>query len=183
MNRTTDTFQFIEEQPDWSRRVLLEASYKTPILSARTAREQRGARLRKPKLALAYTIAAMNLAEFTVRRMKSLLEQQATVVVPVWPDAYTLVSLAGGTAADLGQPLAKKRFKVGSYAYFLQGGVSEFRAITAISGNTLTVAAGSQTFTAGAEVWPCIVGVQREGSAFLFALTTEAEENIAVEEL
>ena len=185
-NTTADP-QFIEEEPDWSKPVTVESSWQTAIQSVRDGSEQRARRREHPKHRLAYTVAAMNTQRFAVRRAKSILEQGAPLVVPIWCDPFTALGTAepGIDTVQLDEDLELARFKAGSYAYFVQAGkVSTFRLLTAVSADNLTLAAGgSETFTPGATVYPCILGFPTDGSTFAAQKLDDTDEQIAVEEL
>lgn len=185
---TTATPQFLAEPPDWSKPVSVETAWATNIMEARDGSEQRSRRRDKARFRLAYTLAALNIGQFSVRRAKSLLEQAAAVVAPVWTDEFTLEGASVGTGAataDLGESLTLQKFKVGSYAYFQQAGkTSTFRRILAVDGDTLDLAAGgADTFTAGATVIPCILGLPAEGANFQLAKLDDSDEAVVIEEL
>lgn len=185
---TTTTPQFLEEQPDWSQPVTLENAWVTEIQESRDGSEQRSARREKPRYRLEYAIAALNIGEFSQRRAKSLLEQMAAIVVPIWTDPHTsagTVTVAAGQTVTLGSGMDTHKFKVGGYCYFVQTGkVSVFRQITAVGTTTITVAAGGTvSFTAGAEVYPCLTGLPSEGISFLLSKLDDNQEAVAIEEL
>lgn len=136
---------------------------------------------------ISYVIAALNVGQFSVRRAKSLLEQSAAIVVPIWSDQFVLGNNVGTGAVDanLGESLSVQKFKAGSYAYFTQSGRTPmFRLIESIAGETLSLAAGgSQTFTAGATVYPCIVGMPSEGVSFTALKLDATDEAVVIQEL
>ena len=185
IRNTTVTPQFLEEPPDWSQPVVVETTWATETATARDGTEQRTRRRAQPRHRIEYTLAALNIREFSVRRAKSLLEQAATVVVPVWTDPFTLASAVttGESDADLGEALALTRFKVGGYAYLTDGSLAAFRRITAIDGETLTLAAGTGTFASGATAYPCITGMAASGAVFTPDKLDDTGESIAIEEL
>lgn len=184
---TTASPQFLAEPPDWSKPVSVETVWQTDILTARDGSEQRSRRRQQPRYRVGYTLAALNGEQFAVRRAKSLLEQAAAVVVPVWTDPFTLGSTVGtGTAtADLSESLALQKFKPGSYAYFVQTGkTATFRRIVAVGDESVDLAAGgADTFTAGATVYPCVVGVPAEGANFTANKLDDTDEAVVIEEL
>lgn len=185
---TTATPQFLEERPDWSKPVSLEITWKTDVQAARDGSEQRSRRRERPRYRLGYTIAALNTAQFAVRRAKSILEQGAALCVPIWTDPHTLastVTTAGGQTATLGADMDANKFKPGSYAYITQTGKpSVFRLITAVGSTSITLAAGGTvSYTAGAEVYPCIVGLPTDGLSFAPAKLDDTDETVLVEEL
>lgn len=178
--------KFIELQPDWSRPVNVATDYSTSVAESESESRQRARWRQHPRYALSYTIAAMTTAEFTSRRSAIIGELQAPLVVPIWTDEFELASMTSTHVANLGESLAKKKFKVGSYAYFVQTGkVSTFRKILDVSGTSLTFEAATvPVFTNGATVYPCIVGQRtRDGAAFTANLVSETDEQISIEEL
>jgi len=185
---TTTTPQFLEERPDWSKPVSLELAWKTDVQPSRDGSEQRSRRRQQPRYRFGYAIAALTTAQFAVRRAKGILEQGAALCVPIWTDAHTLastVTTAGGQVATLGATMDGNKFKVGSYAYIVQTGKpSVFRQITAVGTTTITLAAGGTvSYTAGAEVYPCILGVPSDGLTFAASKLDDTDETITVEEL
>lgn len=185
---TVTTPQFLEEQPDWAQPVTLENAWATEIQEARDGSEQRSARREKPRYRIEYAIAALSVGAFSQRRAKSLLEQAAAVVVPIWTDPHTsagTVTTAAGQTVTLGSGMDAKKFKVGGYCYFVQSGkTSIFRLITAVGTTTITVAAGGTvSFTSGAEVYPCLTGLPSQGSSFLLSKLDDNQEAVAIEEL
>ena len=127
-----------------------------------------------------------NTAEFSLRRSNVITELQAPVVVPIWTDEFGLLEMQSANVSLLDATLAKKRFKIGSYAYFEQSGkTSTFRKITNIASNALTFEAASvPAFTAGATVYPCILGMRpKDGAAFVMQRLDETDEMINIEEL
>ncbi len=184
VQNTTGQPQFIEEAPDWSRPVTVETVWSTEITTARDGSEQRTRRRLQPRYRMAYTIAALSVAEFAVRRAKAILEQGAAVVVPIWTDQFVLASAVtpDESDADLDEPLDVQKFKVGSYAYFV-GDTTAFRLITAIADGVLTLADGDGSFDIGATVYPCIVGVAADGANFTAQKLDDSTEETVVEEL
>lgn len=185
---TKATPQFLEERPDWSKLVTLEIVWKTDVQAARDGSEQRSRRRQQPRYRHGYTIAALTTAEFAARRAKSILEQGAALCVPIWTDPHTLantITTAGGQSASLGAGMDANKFKPGSYAYIVQSGKpSVFRQITAVGSTSVTLAAGgSVSYTAGATVYPCIVGIPAEGLAFAASKLDDTDETVLVEEL
>jgi hypothetical protein len=185
---TTATPQFLEEQPDWSKPVSLEIAWKTDVQTARDGSEQRAGRRGQPRYRFGYVISALNIAQFALRRAKGILEQGAALCVPVWTDPHTLantITTAGGQAATLGAGMDGQKFKVGSYAYIVQTGKpTVFRQITAVGSTTVTLAAGGTvSYTAGAEVYPCIVGLTTDGLSFAAGKLDDTDETVLVEEL
>lgn len=178
--------KFIEAQPDWSKPIQVVVSYKTSVAETRNEGKQRARWRQKPRYAIAYAVSSLSVAESSLRRTQIIGELQAPVVVPIWTDEFTLDSMLSTHVADLGESLAKKKFKVGSYAYFVQSGkVSTFRKIASMSGDTITFEAASvPVFTAGASVYPCIRGFRKKNSAMFTAqMIDQTDEAIAVEEL
>lgn len=182
---TTATPRFIEAQPDWSKPVQVVATYRTSIAEARGEGRQRARWRQQPRYAISYQVTALTVAEFAARRATILGELAAPVVVPIWTDEHELSGMAGHVAT-LTASVVKKKFKAGSYAYFVQTGlVSTFRRIVSISGSTVTFAAATvPSFTAGATVYPCILGKRpKDGAGFTLHLVDNSDEAISIEEL
>lgn len=183
---TTVKPRFIDEQPDWNKPVSVVFNFSTSVAESELETRQRARWRQQPRYAISYTVSAMTAAEFAVRRSAIIAELAAPLVVPIWTDQFELVSMTSANVADLGEALAKKKFKVGSYAYFTQDGLTNtFRKITTITDDTLTFEAATvPVFTAGAIVYPCILGERpKDGAAFTLNRVDESDEVITVEEL
>ncbi len=182
---TTVAPVFITDTPDYEKPLQLVSAYRTSIATAASGGDQRARWRKRPRYSLTYFISSLDMAEFSVRRSKQIQELRAPVCCPIWTDTFELSSMLSANVADLGATLAPRKFKVNSYAYFVQGSNSSFRLITAISSTQLTFAAGSfPTYTAGALVYPCIIGKRVRGkNGFTFNLVNDTDEQITVEEL
>lgn len=175
---------FIESRPDFGREILLTASYRVSVNASRNQGEQRARWAMRPRFSFAYQVAALPSADFAQRRASLLAELTSPIVVPIWTDEFTLSSMTSAHVANLGVQLAKKKFKVGSFAYFVQGGNATFRKILTVGSTSLTFVAESvPTYTAGALVYPCILGLRGQESQFTANLVSETDETISVEEL
>lgn len=175
---------FIQEAPDWSKPVVVSFDFLTTIAEARNEGRQRARWRKQPRYSISYEVPAQTLAEFTVRRAAIIGELRAPLVCPIWTDWHELDSVAGNNFT-LTASVTKKKFKVNSYAYIVQGDNKAFRKITGIAGAVLTFQSGTfPTFTAGATVYPCIVGFRpKDGNAFTQRLPDSTDEAITVEEL
>jgi len=183
---STATPVFIEVKPDWQKPVQVVTAFRTTIAETRNEGRQRARWRGSPRYSITYLSTALTIAEHGLRRAELLGELKAPLVCPIWPDAFALDSMLSTHVADLGESLAKKRFKVGSYAYFEQAGnVSTFRKIASISGTTITFEAASvPVFTSGATVYPCVVGFRPKNSAaFVSNKIDQSDEAVSVEEL
>lgn len=183
---------FIQDAPDFNKTITVIANFRTTAFIARGGDEQRARRRQRPRYSINFMLSALDLAAFTLRRANSLLELRAPVVIPIWTHPYTLSSMTSVNAAEFLIPLARKKFKVGSYAYFVQAGkVSTFRLITAINSTSLTLHATTAfptgaipAFTVGAQVYPCILGRRTDdATSFNFNRVNQTDEAIACEEL
>jgi hypothetical protein len=183
---------FIQDSPDFNKPITVTTDFRTTSFTARGGGEQRSRRRLRPRYSINYMLTALNLAAFTLRRANTLLELQAPIVIPIWTHPYTLSSMSDANTAALGLALASKKFKVGSYAYFVQTGkVSTFRLITAVNSTSLSLHATTAYptgtipgFTAGALVYPCILGRRTDdASTFTLSRVTQTDEMIAAEEL
>ena len=159
---------FIEDAPDWGQRYSFWSEWSTLIQSARNGAEQRIRQRQAPRLSLLYTLSALSVSEYALRRAHGMDEVSAPVVVPIWHAYQTLASMTSANVANFAVNLALREFRVGSYAYFEQTGlVSCFRKITVVGAVDLTLTASPSaypggtvpTFTAGARVYPCIFGI------------------------
>lgn len=187
MNDSTNvSAKFIEAVPDWSKPVQVVSGFRTSVAETRNDGRQRARWRGKPRYAISYAISALTVAESSLRRSQVIGELKAPVVVPIWTDEFTLDAMTSTHVADLGEALAKKKFKIGSYAYFVQTGkTSTFRKIASISGETITFEAASvPVFTNGATVYPCIKGFRvKNSAAFTGLMIDQTDEAIAIEEL
>lgn len=183
---------FIQDQPDWGKPVRVKLTFKTDVVMNRQAGEQRARRRSHPRYAMQYTIAAMTIAELSLRKARSITELGAPLVVPLWPQWQTLVTMTTANRADLDVPTARLPFKVGSWAYFVQTGkVSTFRQITALGSDYIDLAASGHypagtlpSFTAGARVYPCILGAHNDNQfAFELIALNSTDQRVAVMEL
>ena len=181
------TPRFFESQPDWERQIVVSTNYKTTMATATNGAAQRARWRNRPRYTISFSISGMTTAEFSLRRSKLIQEMNAPVVCPIWPDFYSLSSMSGGNnTANLGIALATKKFKVNSYAYFIQGSTTYFRKITAVNSTSLTLLAdgSAPTFTAGALVYPSIFGIRATTkSGFELKRVNQTDETILIEEL
>jgi hypothetical protein len=183
---------YIENSPDWGRPVLIDGRCKTNIKLVRSTGEQRARKRRRPKFSITYSLPALNTLEFSQLSSQLLAMQRAPVVVPVWTDYFSLVSMPTVNSADIGLDTTYKKFKVGSWAYMVQAGkVSTFRLITIVGasgvltfdGTAIYPGTGVKTFTAGARVYPCILGYFPTGARWTANRVNETDSGIEVEEL
>lgn len=164
--RSTDAPVFMQVQPDWNKDIVTTQVWKTDVLGNHEGGEQRASRRNRARQNIRYEVSALSVVEYTVRKSAGLQELGAAVVCPMWPDWISLSSMSSVDVADLAVSLALKKFKAGSYAYFEQSGkVSTFRKIVTVNSTTLTLHATDAfpvppipAFTAGAKVYPCILG-------------------------
>lgn len=183
---TTKAPRFIEVAPDWSKPVIVEHNFNTSIAESQSENRQRSRWRKQPRYGLSYTFPAMTPAEFSARRSAVISELSAPLVVPIWTDDFDLVAMTSAHVAQLGESLTKKKFKAGSYAYFVQAGLaSTFRKILSVSGDSITfVSATVPAFTEGALVYPCILGYRpKDSAAFVLNKIDETDENLTIEEL
>jgi len=183
---------FIQDAPDFNKTMTVVTDFRTTSFVARGGDEQRARRRQRPRYSINYILTALDLAAFTLRRANSLRELQAPVVIPIWTHPYTLSSMTTVNTAEFLIGLSSKKFKVGSYAYFVQAGkVSTFRLITAVNSTSLTLHATTAyptgaipAFTVGAQVHPCILGRRTEDStSFSFSRVNQTDESLYAEEL
>lgn len=189
---TTLAKVFIEDAPDFAKQISLTSVYRTTSFTSRAGGEQRARRRNRPRFSISYTLSDMNFAESSLRRSKAIRELQSPVVVPIWTDFETLDSMTDPDTAELVVALAARKFKAGSYAYFVQDSlVSTFRLITAVNATSLALSdiefipTGSlPEFTAGARVYPCILGMRTENNAnFTLSRFDQTTEQISIDEL
>lgn len=183
---------FIQDAPDFNKTVTVISDFRTTSFIARGGDEQRARRRQRPRYSINYILGALTLAQFTLRRANSLLELQAPIVIPIWTHPYALSSMTDANTAEFLISLSRKKFKLGSYAYFVQPGkVSTFRLITAVNSTSLSLHASTAyptgaipAFTVGAQVYPCILGRRTDDTtAFTFNRVIQTDEAIAAEEL
>jgi hypothetical protein len=185
---------FIEDAPDYGLLITVEMAFETAITVARESGEQRAMKRMAPLVSHAYKRSALGAAEFS-RQKANLIEQVgAPIVIPVWTDGLPLSSMPTIDSANMGGAavLDTEKFKVGSWAYMVQAGkVSTFRKILSMAAGVITFTAldiypvtGVTNFTAGATVYPCILGMHSQDSAALIAnKVEESDQVIGIEEL
>lgn len=184
---------FIDSECDWGKPVLVIARHRTDIQTMREGSEQRARRRARPRYATSFMLSGLPTLDFAQRRAKALKELGRPVVVPIWPAPLTLVSMPNADQASFNPTtLALKKFKVGSWAYFVQtGNVSTFRKITGIGSTFLDLHATDAfpvppipAFTAGALVYPCVLGRRFDNAAAFEAQRLNvSNEEVSVEEL
>ena len=174
IDSSLDAPLFIADEPDWSKDVDVTSSFKTTIVTGRAEGEQRATRRSLARLSIAYAFTAMTAGEYALRRARAIQQLGACVVCPVWPASRTLSAMTTVDRATLTAALTgDHKFRVGSYAYFVQSGkASTFRLVTAIGSNYLDLHATSASpvppipaFTNGATVYPCIRGIHNDNAA------------------
>jgi hypothetical protein len=135
----------------------------------------------------------MNTLDWGTRRLAALREMAGAVVLPLWTLPETFESVVSETVTLDVVSLAKTAFQIGGYAFFDQDGLaSVFRVITAIGVDSITLAAGNAaypeiavpSYTAGALVYPCIIGQRNDNTLDgRMAGLEAAEEILYVQEL
>lgn len=164
---------FNEVQPDWSKDVDYVVSWETAISSGFDGAEQRARLLSSPRYQLTFRADGTSIPSYSIRRASAELELGRPVVVPLWPRPSTLSSLAAQVATISGPP-SKRPYKVGSFAYFVEDGLtSVFAEILALDATTITIAAGNAAFpdttvpayTSAAIVYPCIISSYKSNQA------------------
>ena len=186
---STQTPSFIEDEPNWNRPVIVTTQWSTGIVPNRDGGEQRSRRRNKPVFALTYERSAMTPTRQLLARITAIKALATAGVVPIWTHPATLTSLVGSTVTLTAA--ASIKFKVGSWLYFKQTGLtSTFRKIQTIAGAVITLAAdvfpgpGTPAFTSGAAVYPCILGMREENSVrFRQIRSDRSATTITVEEL
>jgi len=184
---------FVTDTPDWSQPVRFWQTWQTGIQQSKNGTEQRNSMRSRPLYSIAYAISGMNTLDWGARRMAALRAMASAIVVPLWTVPESFESVAGEIVTLDVTSLAKTAFQVGGYAYFEQTGLaSVFRVITAIGADTITLASGNAaypdvtvpTYTAGALVYPCIIG-QRDNNTLdsRMAGLESSEEILYVQEL
>lgn len=190
---TTSTPVFIDWQPDWSATVSITTRWKTPIVVNREGGEQRAKIGVAPKLSMAYLIRSVRAQRFAIRRAMAMQQVGKAVVVPVWTEYGVSLSFATNSVT-LNAAITSLKYKVGSWIYVTQGVNACFRKITVVATPAINLSsAGADffpvgftwaTFTAGARVYPCILGMRNNNSyRYLLNRVDRAAEQILIEEL
>jgi len=183
---------FIDSEPDWGQPISVLTQHFTDIQSAREGSEQRARRRVRPRYSISFIVPGLATLDYSIRKAKALKEVGRPVVVPIWTAWLALSSMTTVDRAALGVTLALKKFKAASWAYFVQAGkVSTFRRITAVGSNFIDLHATDAfpvppipAFTAGAAVYPCVLGRRAENSCpFIHQRVNLTDEPIFAEEL
>lgn len=188
---TTAAVVFIDNAPDWSKKIQTVAKHKTTIATATNGAEQRARWRNRPRYSINYTISGLSSAEFSLRRSQYIQELQSPIVVPIWTDSYAIaVTMTDANVVDLGIDLDNKKFKAGSYIYF-EPVAPFFRKIVSVNGTQLTLAAGSTLpgntsplSLSGVLVYPCILGMHKQtDGGFDMKRANQTDEIFFIEEL
>ncbi len=186
---TTAAPVFIDWQPDWGQPVGVLTGWKTSITVNREGGEQRS-RLRKaPRLTISYKTGVLTTMNFAKRRAAAMAQMRAAVVIPVWVE-YKTASAFATNSVTANSAITSLKFKNGSWVYVLQGGVGCFRKITSVATPVINLSSDGDDFypvgfswagfSAGARVYPCIVGM-RAGNAMQFQLPAADRKDDAIE--
>lgn len=188
---TTSTPGFIEDEPDWTKPIMLVRKWSTSITPNREGGTKRRRRRQKPRFQISYRRDGYSPREIALYRANSLGQLQSAVVVPIW--VLNASASSFGTNSVTLSASASNAFKVGSWVYAVQGSNKCFRKITAIAGAVITLSSVSSAkfplgfdwslFTGGT-VYPCIYGVRAEDS---FSVASRRQDihgvEISVDEL
>lgn len=185
---TTTRPNFITLQPDYQKRLSVVIKWETGITTSRNGGEQRSCGRAKPLYSFTYQRSAIKPTNFALLHGRAMQDTGTAVVVPNWTKYYAASSFATHTVT-LGATITTMRFKVGSWIYVSQSGSACFRKITAIAGAVITLSSDSgdiepagftwATFSAGARVYPCLLGV-RIGNGFGFEVNRVDRSDMAV---
>ncbi len=183
---------FIEQKPDWGQNVNFDITFNTIVTRNRIGGEQRGNRRSRPAYGLDYQQSNLDIENYAAEKARTLKALGAPLVVPIWPRWFTLLEMSTVNRALFTASIARKPFKPGQYAYFVQDGlVSTFRLITAVGDTTIDFDASAAypgpsipAFTSGASVYPCIFGSNKDNAAgFKLARVNASNRIVSVEEL
>ncbi len=195
---------FITDRPDWDRAYQFQAVWDTFIKAGFSGAEQRTRRRFRPKYRIAYVTPALSVAEYSIRRARSILDTARAVAVPCWHywreiappltiDADVVTIDVDGITFQITGDMGNSPFKVGSYAFIEQDGLpSVFCKIVDISADVLTLAAGDcaspaipfPDFTEGATVYPCILGMPTDDSVqYDLNRVNDSDLTVAIDEL
>lgn len=168
---TTSTPGFIEDEPDWTKPIVLVRKWSTSITPNREGGTKRRRRRENPRFQISYRREGYSPREIALYRANALGQLQSAVVVPVWVLKATASSF--GTNSVTLSASASNAFKLGSWVYVVQGSNKCFRKITTISGAVITLSSVStdkfplgfdwSVFSAG-DVYPCILGTRVDES-------------------
>ena len=175
--------RFIEDIPEWSAPISVGSEWSTEIIRHRDQSEQRVRRQKTPKWSIQYELGSITAAEFALRRSRQFRELEQLTVAPLWPlempfpdtvaaDSMDWFSFGGAEHAEA------VGFKVGSYAFFAQDGLtSVFRKIAGIStpsgtnlritfvtGNAAYPVIAVPAYTGLVKVRPCVAGTRSDST-------------------
>lgn len=190
---TTSKPAFIELQPDWSKPLRLLTSWVTSIQGNRESGEQRFRVKAKPKLVISYEYRGMAPNAFVTNRVKMIEQLGKAVVCPVWTEYGTALSFATNSVT-LNAAITTLKHKVGGWIYVTQGANACFRKITTVATPTINLSSAGADFfpvgfswagfSAGARVYPCVLGMKTENTYRVMNLRADRQDApISVEEL
>lgn len=190
---STASPSFVESTPDWSQPVMITTGWRTGITINREGGEQRVRPRDCPRLAISYSIAAIATKAFAIMRGEAMAQLGKPVVVPVWTE-YGTSSAFGTHSVTLDAAITSLKYKVGSWVYVVQGANKCFRKITSVSTPTINLSSSGgdkypsgfnwALFSAGARVYPCILGSRSDnGFRFQSVRTDRKNQLIEIEEL
>lgn len=190
---TTGTPVFITTEPDWSRDVFVRTSWRTGGTTNREGGAQRTKVMQAPKLSIEYVRQAITPQQFALRRAEAVAQAGAAVVVPVWTE-YGTASSFGTHSVTLNAAITSLKYKVGSWVYVKQGASACFRKIVSVATPVISLSSSGAdiypvgftwaVFTAGARVYPCILGVKNDNRfSFVLRRTDRAAHVVGVDEL
>ena len=175
---TNQTLLYVTDKPDWGAPYTFEAEHVTLINRSRNGSEQRARMRNKPRYSMAYQIAAMTRAEFTVRRALAIKRLGTTMAVPLWhawEQGKNVISTA--LEVDSDDDMRLRAFKAGGLVYLEQTGfTATFCRIVTVAELVITIAAGNAespeiavpAYTAP-RLYPVIIGTAEDNSAKFMA--------------
>jgi hypothetical protein len=180
-------YRFLEDEPDWGQDVLLTLNFFTLIFGARNSAEQRARKRFLARFDLGYTLTGLDIGDYSTRRADSMRELGGPIVVPLWPLETTLTTFVDASTITIP---SVRGFKVNSFAYFTQDGLpSAFCRIVSVGDNigldlTQSFPIALPAYTAGALVYPCVIGMHGQNSAaFIHHSINNSDQTVSVSEL
>jgi hypothetical protein len=195
---TNQSTIYVTDKPDWGADYSFEKECITLINKSKNAAEQRARMRSRSRHALSYAIAAMSIAEASVRRAQAIKGLGAALGVPIW-HAYEVVdSHVGDVITVETDKLLLRPFSEGGIAFLEHGEndpggtIDVFVQILEVTADTITIdtpalypaAAVVPTYNPGARIYPVILGIADENSVrFVYPDVNKATQLFDVIEL
>jgi hypothetical protein len=171
--RTVDK-HYVQQSPDWSKPVAIEASYHTVATEATDGSEQRSSRRSLPTHRQTWQTFLKGSQAYAQARINLTASLNKTLVVPLWGKRIIGVSWPTANQIDTDLTLSEyPEIRVGAFVYMVDPlgvKVPTFREITSIGGADLINFTGANadypniaavSYDANSWVYPCILAIRR----------------------